>query len=251
MESGRKSTRQSLTATVQATLAAARRAWGLQLHRQSRAAAWQQLSKSMSKSVASSVPNASLPITEFRPSFVLTEDGSRKRDYQLLALRTHSLAPPTLGLTEGVFRGTSKKRGIPKLCSMAIPAELCVSLHICLLQQSNASGGMMWNATCSSPSLAVDPHSISDTGPVILFEIPKNMAKFSSDPFSLQAPSKVFSKKTMQALPSCFSRLFCFQRRQAPTKKYIKLSGLHKMMVFQSPDCTVVEGHNSDHESEK
>ena len=57
--------------------------------------------------------------------------------------------------------------------------------------------------------------------------------------------------KLMQALPSCFSRLFCFQRRQAPTKKHIKLSGLRKMMVFQSPDCTVVEGHHSDHESEK
>ena len=60
-------------------------------------------------------------------------DGNRTRDYQLVA-KLHSLGKPALCLVEHVFRGSGKKKGRPKLSEVALPAHLCVRVHLVMLE---------------------------------------------------------------------------------------------------------------------
>eukprot|EP00438_Fugacium_kawagutii_P007945 Skav204804 [mRNA] locus=scaffold3682:98996:110315:- [translate_table: standard] len=89
------------------TLAAAKRAWGLNAARQSRSASWMQFSKRTVEkaNAASSTGAIASMVSSFRPSFMM-KDGVR--DYQILAI-TQVVGKVELCLTESVWRGSLKK----------------------------------------------------------------------------------------------------------------------------------------------
>ena len=73
----------------------------------------------------------------------------------------------------------------------ALPAHLCTMLHVVLLEKLEAHAGdgvcTRWQATCQSKSMAMDPHGVTASEPMILFEVPREDCKFQADLFHLKA----------------------------------------------------------------
>lgn len=177
-------------ATV-STLAAAQRAFGLHGQRQSRATSWQQFAKLVAKQLPA---NSADVVSKFRPSFCLDCEGSR--DYQILAIRLHGVAEPTLALTEAVYRGSGKKKSAAKLSEVPLPSHLCVRLHLCLLEATSIQG--CWVATCQSKGLSMDPHACDASAPMVLYEVPRKELEIRANRFQLQA--------SRSAVQLCFSQ---------------------------------------------
>ena len=106
----------------------------------------------------------------------------------------HSLARAELALTEIVYRGSDglKKAGAKaKPCVSALPANLCVAVQVCILQERQAQDRVQdswrtWTATCFSDALVMDPHTLSATEPLILFEVSPDCYKIRTDKMQFQ-----------------------------------------------------------------
>ena len=187
---------------VQSELAQAQRAYGLQGARASRATTWQEYAKLVAGAANAVHEDVSMPsILEFRPSFIKAGPeagtGAGARSHQVLALKRHALAMVELAITEVVYRGAAslKKNGSKvskaKPCASALPAHLCVAVQVCVLkarsvQTSAAEDCRTWTATACSEGLVLDPHAVSATEPLILFEVNPKYYKIRTDEVQLR-----------------------------------------------------------------
>lgn len=181
---------------VQSELAEAQRAYGLQGARASRATTWQEYAKLVAAAANARHEDVSMPsIREFRPSFIKAGPeagtGAGARSYQVLALKRHALAMVELAITEVVYRGAASKVSKAKPCASALPARLCVAVQVCVLkarsvQKSAADDCQTWTATACNEGLVLDPHAVSATEPLILFEVNPKYYKIRTDEVQLR-----------------------------------------------------------------
>ena len=166
-------------------LAKARLSYQLSATRQSRFAVWSTfaslcLDKVKNKcsgpsSSASSDLFAQLP-KSYKPCSTLKPDGSGKRDYQLLAFRSHLTSSLKIGLVLSVFRGAVKQKeegatrrqAACKISADALPSNSCAKLHVIPLMPLKYTA---FEATCMSPVCIIDPH---DASGLVCFEVPSN-----------------------------------------------------------------------------
>jgi len=70
-------------------------------------------------------------------------------------------------------------------------------LHVVLLEKLEAHAGdgvcTHWQATCQSKSISMDPHGVTASEPIILFEVRREDCKFQADLFQLKARGGTFS----------------------------------------------------------
>ena len=73
-----------------------------------------------------------------------------------------------------------------KSAEIAIPVQWCTYIQVCPVERTTATANT-WYATCKSQGLAFDPHVLSASSPMVLYEVPREQLTISSDAFQIQA----------------------------------------------------------------
>ncbi|CAE7348793.1 unnamed protein product [Symbiodinium sp. CCMP2456] len=150
-------------------LAEARQLMETNSQRSSRFAAWATFSQRCTDMACASDGQGSIglsSIKQFRPPNLRSADGCQQ--YQLLAVREHSLAPPVLGIVTAVFRG-GKKKGTTagsRLAAEALDAAVARKVHVACLQPAG-DGKQTFSCSVMSPALNILAQSDS-----MLLEVP-------------------------------------------------------------------------------
>lgn len=167
-------------------LARAQRSFAIAGGRQSRATAWRSFSKLVAEDSQKEVAktfgspdgidkeNAAVEVVDFVPSFTMSSGvDEQRRRYQILAIRMHHLAKKVdLVITEQIWRGSHKKGGRShgsKPFEGSLKSEWVAAVHVVMLEHR---GSRLFKCTARSRALVLDPHSLQETDPLVLFEIP-------------------------------------------------------------------------------